>query len=137
MDLLTDLAHIDRIVVPLAVGGVVRVVGILEASQYYCSTPPASLLTHLPSLWDCSVVPDVSVVRETVGHESVNNFNDKSDIGQSILASPQLPFLHVLFERIEGRLEIDLNLGIGPSGDLHHHVVHTLACTGTCSKGSR
>ena len=32
MDPLTNLAHIDRVVVPLAVGGVVGVVWILETS---------------------------------------------------------------------------------------------------------
>ena len=36
MDPLTNLAHIDRIVVTLAVGGVVGMVGILETSQFYC-----------------------------------------------------------------------------------------------------
>ena len=74
MDPLTNLAHIDRIVVALAVGGVVSVVGILEISRYCClGLGPPLALTHLPSLRDSSVVPDVAVVGEAVGHKSVNN----------------------------------------------------------------
>ena len=38
MDPLTNLAHVDRIVVALAVGRVISMVGILEISRYHC--PP-------------------------------------------------------------------------------------------------
>ena len=72
MDPLTNLAHIDRIVVTLAVGRVVGMVGILEKSQFYC--PWLQIVqTHLPSLRDCSVVPDISVVREAIGNKPVNH----------------------------------------------------------------
>ena len=74
MDPLANLAHIDRIVVTLAVGRVVGMVGILEKSQFYCLESWLQIVqTHLPSLRDCSVVPDISVVREAVGHKPVND----------------------------------------------------------------
>ena len=51
MDGRPDLADIDWVVIPLAVGGGVCVVGVL------------------PGLGDGAVVPDVAVVGEAVGHK--------------------------------------------------------------------
>ena len=59
----------------------------------------------LPGLREASIVPDVTMVREAVGHE------------------PQLALLLVLDDGVEGRLGVDLHLGLGPPGHLHHHVV--------------
>jgi hypothetical protein len=60
-----DLQHIDWVVVTLATGGRVQVVGIL------------------PGLGQGAVVPNVTVVRETVGHVA------------------QLALFHVLFDGVE------------------------------------
>ena len=91
LDLVADLAHVDRVVVPLAVSRLVSVVGVL------------------PGLGDGAIVPDVAVVGEAVG-----------DI-------PQLAFLDVLLQGVEGRLGVDLDLGVAPPRDLDNHVVDTLA----------
>ena len=92
LDLVAYLAHVNWVIIPLAVGRFVGVVGIF------------------PGLRDSAVVPDVAVVREAVGHK------------------PQLALLHVLLEGVEGRLGVNLDLGIAPSWDLDHHIVDTLTC---------
>ena len=92
LDLVAYLTHINWVIIPLAVGRLVGVVGVL------------------PGLRDSAIVPDVAVVREAVGHK------------------PQLTLLHVLLEGVEGRLGVNLDLGIAPSRDLYHHIVDTLTC---------
>ena len=64
-NLVTDLADVDGVIVALTSRALVDNVRVL------------------PRLRDGSVVPNVAVVRETVGHE------------------PQLAFLHILLDRIQ------------------------------------
>jgi hypothetical protein len=62
--------------------------------------------THLG---ECTVVPDVAVVREAIADET------------------QATFLDVLFDRVEGFFLGKLHLGVGPSGNLHDHVQNAIA----------
>merc|ERR1719184_5246 len=61
----------------------------------------------LPCLRDCPVVPDIPVVREAVSN------------------IPKFALLDILLNRVQGRLQIYFHLGIGPTRNLHHHVVDT------------
>jgi hypothetical protein len=66
----------------------------------------------LPSLGESTVVPDVSVVRETVSNES------------------ELALLDILLDGVERLLLGDLHLGVGPSGNLNNHVEDGLGLVG-------
>ena len=106
-------------------------VGILETSQFYCL---GSNMPHCPDPPPkfAGLLRSSRYIRGAGSSwPQICQYFCRSQINiQSGLASPQLPFLHVLLERIERRLEIYFNFSIGPPRDLHHHVVHTLACTG-------
>ena len=66
----------------------------------------------LPSLGESTVVPDVSVVGETVSDET------------------ELALLDVLLDRVERLFLGDLHLGVGPSGNLNDHVEDGLGLVG-------
>ena len=66
----------------------------------------------LPSLGESTVVPDVSVVGETVANET------------------ELALLDVLLDRVERLFLGDLHLGVGPSGYLNDHVEDGLGLIG-------
>jgi len=66
----------------------------------------------LPSLGESTVVPDVSVVGETVSDET------------------ELALLDVLLDRVERLFLGDLHLGVGPSGNLNDHVEDGLGIVG-------
>lgn len=55
-------------------------------------------------LGEGTIVPDVSVVRETVAHET------------------KTALLDILLNWVEALLLADLHFGVGPPGDLHDHV---------------
>jgi hypothetical protein len=93
-DGLSDLANVERVVVTLGLGLGVLLVGVL------------------PGLGESTVVPDVTVVGETVPHES------------------ELSLLDVLLDGVEGFLLGDLHLGVGPSGNLDDHVQDGLGLVG-------
>merc|ERR1719153_1935278 len=59
----------------------------------------------LPCMRDGTVVPDIPVVREAVSH------------------IPKFALLDILLDRVQGRLQINFHLGIGPARNLYHHVV--------------
>jgi len=85
-DLLPDFTNIERIVVALRLGLSVGLRGIL------------------PGLGEGSVIPDVSVVREAVAHET------------------QPALLDILFNGIEGFLLGNLHLRVRPARNLDDHV---------------
>jgi hypothetical protein len=93
-DSLTDLTDIQRIVVSLSFG-----LGVLDSRV-------------LPCLGEGTVVPDVSVVGETVPDES------------------ELALLDVLLDGVEGLFLGDLHLGVGPSRNLDDHVEDGLGLIG-------
>jgi len=93
-DGLTDLADIQRIVITTGLGVVVNVGGIL------------------PGLGESTVVPDVTVVGETVADET------------------ELALLDILLDRVELLVLGDLELGVTPAGDLDNHVVDVLGLVG-------
>jgi hypothetical protein len=93
-DGLTNLANIERVIVTLGLG-----LGVLNGRV-------------LPSLGESTVVPDVSVVRETVSNES------------------ELALLDILLDGVERLLLGDLHLGVGPSGNLNNHVEDGLGLVG-------
>ena len=70
MDPVSNLADVDGVVVSLAVGGVVSVVWILRCEMLLYKFPTVSYLSDLPGLRNCSVIPNVAVMREAVGHKS-------------------------------------------------------------------
>ena len=65
--------------------------------------------THLR---ECAVVPDVAVVGEAVADEA------------------ETALLDVLLDGVEGLLLGDLHLGVGPAGDLDHHVQDAIVLVG-------
>jgi hypothetical protein len=66
----------------------------------------------LPGLRECTVVPDVAVVGEAVANET------------------QTTLLDVLFDGVEWFLLGDLELGVGPTGDLYNHVEDAIVLVG-------
>lgn len=93
-NLLTDFTDIQRIVVTLGLSLWVDLVGIF------------------PSLWEGTVVVNVTVVWETVSHKS------------------QFALLSVLDDWIQLLLLRDFQLGVGPSWNLHNHVENGLLLVG-------
>jgi len=65
-----------------------------------------------PSLGESSVVPDVTVVGETVPDES------------------EFTLLDILLDGVEGLILGDLKLGVGPSRDFNDHVEDGLGLVG-------
>jgi len=65
-----------------------------------------------PGLRECAVVPDVTVVGEAVANET------------------QTTLLDVLLDGVEWLVLGDLELGIGPTGDLDNHVEDAVALVG-------
>lgn len=59
-----------------------------------------------------TVVPDVPLMRERIPHKA------------------ELSFLDILLDRVERLFLGDLELGIGPAGDLDHHVQDALLLIG-------
>ena len=59
-----------------------------------------------------TIVPDVALVGEAVGDEA------------------KLALLDVLLDGVELLVLGDLELGVGPAGDLNNHVVHVLGLVG-------
>jgi len=93
-DLFANLANVEGVVVTLGLGFGVRVVGVL------------------PGLRECTVVPDVTVMREAVANET------------------QTTLLDVLLDGVEWFILGDLKLGVGPAGDLDNHVEDAIALVG-------
>ena len=74
MDPVSNLTDVDGVVVSLAVGGVVSVVWILRCEMLLSIFRTVSCLSNLPGLRNCSVIPNVAVMREAVGHKSIGKF---------------------------------------------------------------
>jgi len=66
----------------------------------------------LPGLGESTVVPNVAMVRETVANET------------------QTTLLDVLLDGVERLFLADLELGVGPAGDLDDHVENAIALVG-------
>jgi hypothetical protein len=112
-DLFADLANVEGIVVALGLGLRVRVVGILpslEEHRYF--TEDAGERRGVTNLRECTVVPDVTVMGEAVANET------------------QTTLLDVLLDWIEWLLLADLELCVGPTGDLDNHVEDAIALVG-------
>ena len=105
--LLTNLADVQGIVVPLGLGFGVHLRGVLPGLRVTQSAV-ANQETVSTDLRESTVIPDVTVVGETV-----------PDIAQ--LAS-----LDVLLDGVERLLFGDLHLGVGPAGDFYDHVEDAL-----------
>ena len=75
MDPVSNLTDVDGVVVSLAVGGVVSVVWILRCEMLLSISSRLSPLCHLPGLRNCSVIPNVAVMREAVGHKSIGKLD--------------------------------------------------------------
>lgn len=93
-DSFTNLAHVERVVVPVGASFGVLDVGVL------------------PCLRERTIVPDITVVGETV-----------SDVSE-------LALFNVLLDRVERLFLGDLHLGVGPSGNLDNHVEDSLGLVG-------
>lgn len=93
-NLLTDFADIERIVIALGLG-----LGV-------------SLIWVFPGLREGTVVPNVSVVRETVSNVA------------------ETTSLDVLLDRVESLLLGDLHLGVGPARDFDDHVEDAIVLVG-------
>jgi len=93
-NVLADLAYIEGIIVASCLGLGVRRVRVF------------------PRLGECTVVPNVAVVREAVANET------------------KLFLLDVLLDGVEWFLLADFHLGVGPTGDLDDHVEDSAVLVG-------
>ena len=120
MDFWSDFANIDRVTVTFALGVAVNVIRVL------------------PGLWNRSVIPDVTLVRKTVSHESKLSFfhvlwQEKINwITWTIITNFLRLFFRYSFksltnqahllDRVQLLGQVDLHLGVGPPGDFDNHV---------------
>lgn len=111
-----NLDDIDGIVVTLAAGGGLDVVGVF------------------PGLGQGSVVPDVALVREAVGHEPQLTLLDVllDGIHRGLQANLRVRHaIFVLFRSMNLRdRQTDLHFRVGPTWHLHHHVVDSFLLVG-------
>ena len=100
--LLADLADVERIVVAVGFGLLVRHRRVFPGLFAECEHCPSSLYNKY--LREGTIVPDVPSIRETVADES------------------ELALLDILLDRIEGLFLGNFHLCVRPSGNFDDHV---------------
>lgn len=104
-DSFTNLAHVERVVVPVGASFGVLDVGVL------------------PCLRERTIVPDITyVIPQTLASDlDAKRIRERTVVGETVSDVSELALFNVLLDRVERLFLGDLHLGVGPSGNLDNH----------------